>query len=61
LRSASGAAIIGGIVLSEAALAEHRSTPRRRDRESRAQTYRSVRAEHGGCAPSYDGVRRTYL
>ena len=52
-----GAAIIGGIVLSEAARAEHRSS--NGGQWSRcAQTYRSFESDTG-MYTGYDGVRRT--
>ena len=52
-----GAAIIGGIMLSEAARAEHRSS--HGDDWSRcAQTYRSFESDTG-MYTGYDGVRRT--
>jgi hypothetical protein len=52
-----GAAIIGGIVLSEAARAEHRSS-NGSDWERCAQTYRSFDSDTGTYT-GYDGVQRT--
>ena len=52
-----GAAIIGGIVLSEAARAEHRSS-HGGDWDRCAQTYRSFEPDTG-LYTGYDGVRRT--
>ena len=52
-----GAAIIGGIVLSEAARAEHRQS-HGSDWERCAQTYRSFEPSTG-LYTGYDGVRRT--
>ena len=52
-----GAAIIGGIVLSEAARAEHR-TAHGGDWDRCAQTYRSFEPSTG-LYTGYDGVRRT--
>lgn len=52
-----GAAIIGGIVLSEAARAEHRSS-HGSDWERCARTYRSFDSETGTYT-GYDGVERT--
>jgi opacity protein-like surface antigen len=52
-----GAAIIGGIVLSEAARAEHRSS-HGSDWNRCAQTYRSFDSDTGTYT-GYDGVRRT--
>ncbi len=52
-----GAAIIGGIILSEAARAEHRTS--HGDQWDRcAQTYRSFESDTG-MYTGYDGVRRT--
>lgn len=52
-----GAAIIGGIVLSEAARAEHRSS-HGSDWDRCAQTYRSFDSDTGTYT-GYDGVRHT--
>lgn len=52
-----GAAIIGGIVLSEAARAEHRNA-HGSDWDRCARTYRSFES-NTGMYTGYDGVRRT--
>lgn len=52
-----GAAIIGGIILSEAARAEHRSS-HGSQWDRCAQTYRSFESDTG-MYTGYDGVRRT--